>query len=264
MSFINIANPKERDKIVKDYVDTLQQYRTKAENQKAIGIERQTQLKEVFKPVVEATQESTNKITEQLQNNNVNKDYWDSNSNEKAIDFYSKLKTNKDKYYSIQKIDGQYKMGHSNVEIDDLSNITIDGKTYQGTPGLWRLIMLNKPVDYSPSDYETYQDILDDTQAIFNPIVLRANDRPKGTAKYVSILKHLESAYEEEPKEGSGLFLPGDINGLLDRLRLLFLESHAGNNLSTLPEIVAIIDELLRKKILSKTEYNALCKDLKC
>ena len=92
MSFINISNPKEREKIVNEYRNTLNQYREKAEEEKAIGLQRAHQLKQVFQPVVEATKESTKQITEQLQKNDTNKEIWDSSSNEKAIDFYLKQK----------------------------------------------------------------------------------------------------------------------------------------------------------------------------
>ncbi len=64
MSFLNISNPNERDKIVKDYVQTLHELRNKKENSKMEGLQREVELKKVFNPVVVATQESAKQITE--------------------------------------------------------------------------------------------------------------------------------------------------------------------------------------------------------
>ena len=62
----------------------------------------------------------------------------------------------------------------------------------------------------------------------------------------------------ESDADGEGIkFLPGDINGLLDRLKLLYAERRAGNIISTTSEIVAILDELLRRKQITRQQYNA-------
>ena len=56
---------------------------------------------------------------------------------------------------------------------------------------------------------------------------------------------------------GKGIqFLPGDINGLRIKLDYLIAEYRAGNTSATRNEIVAIIDELLRRKQLSPEKYN--------
>ena len=56
---------------------------------------------------------------------------------------------------------------------------------------------------------------------------------------------------------GNGIqFLPGDINGLQIKLDYLLAEYHAGNTSATHNQIVAITDELLRRKQISQTKYN--------
>ena len=65
-------------------------------------------------------------------------------------------------------------------------------------------------------------------------------------------------------ESGTGIFLPGDINGLKERLQLVCAERAAGNINATTPEIVAILDELLRRDYLSKAEYNEVCERLGC
>ena len=69
MSFINIKNPKDREIIVKDYINSLKEIREKAENDKSQGMQRALQLEQSFKPIVTATQESASKITEEIKKN---------------------------------------------------------------------------------------------------------------------------------------------------------------------------------------------------
>ncbi len=58
--------------------------------------------------------------------------------------------------------------------------------------------------------------------------------------------------------EGSGgSFLPGDIRGLRTKLTLLLAEFRAGNT-STRNQIVFILDELLRRKQMSRKEYTEI------
>ena len=51
-------------------------------------------------------------------------------------------------------------------------------------------------------------------------------------------------------------FLPGDISGLQTKLSYLLAEYQAGNTFATRNQIVAIADELLRRKHLSQEEYH--------
>ena len=62
---------------------------------------------------------------------------------------------------------------------------------------------------------------------------------------------------KEGNKIGTGIqFLPGDIKGLNTRLNLLLAEYVAGNRSSlTRNEIVGILDELKRRKSISRKEY---------
>ena len=58
---------------------------------------------------------------------------------------------------------------------------------------------------------------------------------------------------------GNGIqFLPGDINGLQIKLDYLLAEYHAGNTSATRGQIVAITDELLRRKVISKAKYTSI------
>ena len=104
-------------------------------------------------------------------------------------------------------------------------------------------------------------------------------DRPKSTTKWRFFKENgivqtqqqeeqeeSESEEEDEKKEiGHGIrFLPGNINGLIEQLHLLLAEFRAGNKSSTRNQIVAILDELLRRNYLNQKEYNAVCRTISC
>ena len=286
MSFIDIKDPKKRDQIVEDYIKTLSLIRQKAENEKARGLEQQIKLEKQYNPIIKATKQSTNKITEELKNNRAigegQRGIWRRNFAQSAIEYYLNQKKNQDKYYGIQKMNGEYRMGDSTVTLDDKSNIYVDDVRFEGTPGLWGLIMLNQPSEYTTEDLHNYEDLVEKTQVIYNPITKSENERPQMTNKYKNILSKFEEAYvtdegdypkgesddddyETEEGEGKGVtYLPGNINGLLDRLKLVYAEREAGNILATTNEIVGILDELLRLNYINREEYNAMCKQLSC
>ena len=179
-------------------------------------------------------------------------------------------------------------MGDSKVVTDTDSNIIVRDQRFKGTPGLWQLIMLNKPREFTKEDLARYDDLVETTQVIFNPYITSKQDRPKQTLKYQKFLKEMEEAYDVETKpieakpgdipelestelkdsqsaDGKGIkFLPGNKKGLIERLRLLSAESRAGNTVSTREEIVAILDELLRRREITRKQYNDICKDLLC
>ena len=60
--------------------------------------------------------------------------------------------------------------------------------------------------------------------------------------------------------DGNGIqFLPGDIKGVETKLNYLLAEYRAGNRLSlTRNQIVSILGELLRRKMISRQEYKEI------
>ena len=269
MAFINISDPHRRKEIVEEYIKTKNELRLKNENKKEGNLIKEQQIEEQYRPLISATEESAKKITSALQKNTDNPLYS-----------YSKLTRNKDKYYSIYQIDtGEFKLGDSNIVIDDKNNIIVDGKLFNYTHGFWNLLMLNKPDNYTKEDLANYVELIKLVNLIDNPrIEIRTN--PRATIKYkflqdiLGIQKKrkrrkrlrsiLEESEGEQEKTGEGIILPGDINGLLERLQLVCAERAAGNIKATTSEIVAILDELLRKNYISKREYNVVCKKLEC
>ena len=266
MAFIDIKDPAKRDEIVADYLSTIRHIREQNENDKAIGLARQIHLEQTFKPIVSATEKATTAITNEIKTEKKRKRSGEFN----AFDYYQRMdKKDLDQYFAIQRIgDNVLVLGDKEVVVDNDSNITVDGdKMYRATPGLWALIMLATPNDgsFNNDDVRQYIDLARRTNLIDNPHNVAQNSRVMLTKKYRMLEeltpkeKQEEKEDVEEKKSGSGVqFLPGDIKGLQTKLNLLLGEYRAGNKSSTRNQIVSILDELKRRKRLSKKDYREI------
>ena len=67
-----------------------------------------------------------------------------------------------DKTFGIYNKDGQFDIGDSPIEILD-DNIIVKGTEYQGTPGLWELLVMKEPDRsiYTENDRADYAEILE-------------------------------------------------------------------------------------------------------
>ena len=179
---------------------------------------------------------------------------------------------------------GTYFIGPTPVHIAG-NDIIINGKRYEGTEGLWNLIMNTDIADESfyEEDLEQYKDIMKETNALH-----KDNDpsRPKSSKsdKWKSILSPIWEEINPKPKKGKGLitnrsqgkkcaptphngaalhkitnviYLPSDPEALFERLDLLLASKHAGNT-GLRNELVAICDELKRLSKLTDDEYKDL------
>ena len=278
MAFIDIKDPKERDRFVADYISTVKNIQQRNEDERALGLKRQIDLEKTFNPVIKATEMSTKAITNEIKNikpprptlSVPKKRTWDADDGFTAIDYYLNKysKHNLDKYYGIQQDGDKLMMGDKEIVVDGNSNIHVDDETFRGTPGLWSLIMLKTPKGFTDDDFSDYGELVKVTDVIQHPrsVILGAN-RPRQTHKYTKILKNItndeemsgetsEKKDEDEEEDGSGIqFLPGDIKGLNTKLNLLLAEFAAGNRSSTRNQIVGILDELKRRKRISRKDY---------
>ena len=282
MTFIDIKDPKERDRFVADYISTIKNIQQQSEDEKSLGLKRQIDLEKTFNPVIKATEMSTKAITEEIKNirpprptlSVSRKRTWDVSNGLTAIDYYLNKygKHNLDKYYGIQQDGDKLMMGDKEVVVDGDSNIHVNDKTFKGTPGLWSLVMLKTPKGFTDDDFAAYGELVKMTDVMQHPSsVIIGTSRPGQTSKYTKILKNIanenddettgedrkdEAEAEDETIDGSGIqFLPGDIKGLNTKLNLLLAEFAAGNRSSTRNEIVGILDELKRRKRISRKDY---------
>ena len=170
-----------------------------------------------------------------------------------------------DKYFGVIMEGDRYKMGDKYVHVES-SDLVVDHKRYIGTPGLWSLIMKKHPSGYTREDLTTYRDVILHTNAMNYPNNLEPTSRVTSTKKWrdiFSLFKDLDRRLPTHPgissdPTGNGVvqFLPGDIKSLETKLNYLLGEYRAGNRSSlTRNEIVSILDELLRRKSISRKEY---------
>ena len=76
--------------------------------------------------------------------------------------------------------------------------------------------------------------------------------------------KNQEKNQTKKKRRYRHFFLPGDINGLIEQLHLLLAEFRAGNKAATKNQIVAILDQLLKRNYLTQDEYNGVCRTILC
>ena len=261
MSFIDITDPKRRDRIVADYLATVKRIQQRNLDDRAQDLARDEDMEKLFKPIVKSNEQSTSVLRKELlpmraELEDLNDkfkavtDTTHSNKFEEFIKTYDRIQL--DDYYGIEKVNDGYMMGDKKIQIDESSNIYVDDVKYNGTDGLWSLIMLKKPDEkmYNFQDLTSYKDLIEQTNVKSHPRNVTRSSRPKTTYKWRKILSSI-------PVKGDGVvhFLPGDIKGMKSRLNLLLAEYAAGNRVATRNEIVPILDELLRRRNISRAEY---------
>ena len=152
--------------------------------------------------------------------------------------------------------DGKFYIGTKEVEIKG-DNIIIENKSYQGSPGLWELIVAKNPNVglYTPVDYKNYKRILIQTDAMRSEKKPNSPKSNKGT-KWKNVVKLIWEG-QKKPK-GKGLtVIPSDPNALLERLDLL-LASQAAGHTGVGNELTSICDELKRQGVINADAYKKI------
>ena len=283
MSFLKIKDPKKRDSIVADYIDTQKRIQQRNLDERVMSLTHEEDLQNMFKPVINAAEKASTSIKKELapiQNN-----LSDLNNNLQTVDKIKKEEDDDDgaeddeigekyhqmikkfggikldPYFRLEEVDQPlgkiYMMGNKRVTLDKSLNIYVDGVTYKGTWGLWKLIMMRKPVKGKPEDMDNYEKLARQTNIATHPRNVGGHNRPYQTYKWRNILsKFLQ--------QGEGIhFLPSNIKLLEQKLDILLGEYNAGNQTSTRNEIVPIADELLRRRAISRKEYRHINEFLK-
>ena len=120
MAFIDIKDPNKREETVQDYIKTLNEIRERRERNKIQGFTENRNIARVFQPVVEATEKSASKITNEIKNIRLQESVKTIKGTSSAIEYYlhnfSKLKL--DTYFGIYEKDGTYYMGNKEIVID--------------------------------------------------------------------------------------------------------------------------------------------------
>ena len=310
MSFIKVKDPRKREELVRDFIETRKRIKDNFIARKVGEAEYQTGLNKLFKPVTDTQKATTKEITdaqkataekftqellpikegiEELPTKLFKKvfpsiEFKESdiiNFGPLAVDSLLKAFTKKDidKFYGIYAEDGKFKIGDKFITIED-NDIKVDGITFVGTPGLWELITLKNPENYTEEDLTKYEQLVILTNTAYrnnNP----TQNYPKQSRgiKWKNIIKPIwkaiqkqkdEDEYQEFEEEdpqpgpsGSGLkILPSDPNALINRFDLLFSSQKAGHT-GVRNEIVAILDELKRQGVINVQDYKKLNRIIK-
>ena len=239
MAFLKISDPVKRDLIVKEYLELKKNIRDNQLSERAGKLQLQTDFSKFFKPITETQKVTTREIMEGLRPIKEGIEnlpqaitflaYPSIQASEKPLEgedtqsigevaekYLIKFATKgeADTTYGLYDRKGNFYIGNKPVVIID-KNIVVDNEEYEGTPGLWKLI-LSKNLDesiYTNYDYDNYARLMLKTDTLH-----RDNDPngkyPKSSKrqKWKKILRTIWDNREEY--EGSGVvFLPKDPNG---------------------------------------------------
>ena len=320
MSFIKVTDPRKREELIKDFIETRKRIKDNFIAKKVGESEYQRGLTKLFKPVTETQKATTKEITDaqkataekitsellpikesieglpgaisfpaypalEMTEEEKEEEKEEETEEEKNVGSLAKnylaYATGKksDRTFGIYPDENnKLKIGSERIIVKG-NNIKIGDKTYPGTPSLWELIVnKNIPkIEFTNENYLNYGRILKQTNAINqgnNPMI----NKPKSSKgeKWKNLIRPIWEEIKPKPegkggKGGKGgekdpkpstsgtslKILPGDPNALIDRFDLLFSSQNAGHT-GVRNEIVSILDELKRQRVINVNDYKKL------
>ena len=332
MSFIKIKDPRKREELIKDLIETRKRIKDNFIARKVGELEYQTGLTKLFKPVTETQKATAKEITEaqkataekitgelipikegieglptkedikNLPLHVFNQIYPALKYKESEITELGGIAVNAlieaftkdgiDRLCGIYSKDKRFYMGNKKVTIKDNDITIIEGDEsgndikFKGSSGLWRLITeknIPDKTEFTPHELVDYIYMMHLTKTTFigndpskakrggsnkklneliKPLVKLIED--KKTEELAKKIRSFFNEDEDEPTpgtssaEGYGLkFLSSDPNALIDRFDLLFSSKKAGHT-GVRNEIISILDELKRQKVINVHEYKKL------
>ena len=280
MSFLKISDPVKRDLIVKEYLELKKIIQDNQLSERTGEQQLQTDLSKFFKPITETRKATTREITEGLKPIKEGIEaitfpaYPSIQASEKktlegedtqligelAEKYLRKFaaKGEADKTFGLYDRKCNIYIDNKPVDIKE-NKIVVDGEEYEGTPGLWELIVSKNLDDtiYDDEDKENYTRLILKTNALYRGNNTEYN-RPKSSKgdKWNNILRNIWK--NRKKYRGKGVVvIPSDPNALLERLDLLLASKEAGNT-GAENEAVAICDELKRQGYLDTRSYKKL------
>ena len=220
MSFIKVKDPRKREELVRDFIETRKRIKDNFIARKVGEAEYQTGLTKLFKPVTETQKAATKEITEAQKTaaEKITKELLpireglenitvippiEAEEEKKAITLTESLteeektnlgpiaetflktpwnKENLDLNFGLntQNEEKKFKIGDKSVKFVN-NNIIVEGEEFIGTPGFWALIISKNP---SPDDYEIADKIQYKKLLIKTNAIFQNNNpentRPKG------------------------------------------------------------------------------------
>ncbi|KAK5645903.1 hypothetical protein RI129_004367 [Pyrocoelia pectoralis] len=159
----------------------------------------------------------------------------------------------------------KWTIGNTQVDIEG-KDLVINGHKYEGTPGLYDLIIMNEPDEslVTKQDESNYTKILKVTNVARR--LYDANEQLRGSRskKYTKIIKPFLLASSPQPISGSGATIFKELNNkaieykywnnvheLIQDLQVLWAERSAGNT-GLVNEIISIVEELYEDGYIEK------------
>ena len=220
MSFIKVKDPRKREELIRDFIETRKRIKDNFIAKKVGEAEYQTGLTKLFKPVTETQKatakeimEATEKITQELLPIKEGIEKLPGAISEgfpalgmteeelikigpiarKYIQSNLGRATTKAGLYSE---DDNLKIGYRPVKIEN-DDIIIDDTPFKGTVGLWKLITskdIPNIAEYNAKDLADYITIMHITKATYD----KNNKRVGGNDKMNKLIKPLVKALEED------------------------------------------------------------------
>ena len=281
MSFLKIEDHNKQDEIVKEFLALKNKIKDNFRKEKIGEIETQRDLAKLFKPVTETQKATAKEITGELKpiKEGIKKlpqaitfpAYPSIQAFEEPIEgedaqyigdiastYLKKFATKDeaDRTFGLYDKNKKFYIGNKLAIIVD-NDLIIGKDEYEGTPGLWELIVLKEPKDFTNDDYRNYAKLMVKSNA------LRAGNNPESRKpksskgyKWKNILKDIWN--NRLKYEGEGVtVIPSDPNALLERLDLSLATQDAGHT-GVGNELTSICDELKRQGVINADAYKKI------
>ena len=235
MSFIKVKDPRKREELIRDFIETRKRIKDNFIAKKVGEAEYQTGLTKLFKPVTETQKATTKEITEaqKAAAEKITQELLPIKEGIKKLpgaisEGFPALGMTEEELIKIGPIARKYiqsnlgrattkaglyseddnlKIGYRPVKIEN-DDIIIDDTPFKGTVGLWELITskdIPEKTKYNAEDLAGYITIMHITKATYD----KNNKRVGGNDKMNKLIKPLVKALEED---NSGNKLVTEIN----------------------------------------------------
>ena len=234
MSFIKVKDPRKREELIRDLIETRKRIKDNFVAKKVGEIEYQTGLTKLFKPVTE-TQKATAKEITEAQKATAEKFTSELLPIKEGIEelptkLFKKVfpslelkasdimnlgplavnallqaftKKNIDLTFGLYAKDGKFKIGNKEINIED-NNIKVDDIIFEGTPGFWELVTSKdpSPENYTEEDLEKYRQLVLLTNTAFRGNDPKSN-KPKGSGspKWKNIISLIWEEIKKQKEE---------------------------------------------------------------
>ena len=237
MSFIKVKDPRKREELIRDFIETRKRIKDNFIARKVGEIEYQTGLTKLFKPVTETQKATAKEITEaqkataekftsellpikegieELPTKLFKKIFPSIEFKASDIMNFGPLavnallqaftKKNIDLSYGIYAKDGKFKVGTEFITIED-NDIKVNDIIFEGTPGFWELVTSKNPnpENYTEEDLDKYQRLVILTNTAFQDNNPNSNN-PKASKspKWKNIIKPIWKQIKKQKEEYKG------------------------------------------------------------